>query len=118
MTESQKPTAENPTPMPESVYTKDPQPSWTPSLPPKSDPSRSHVRLAKSRVESEATVEEKRIYQSAVGSLMYTMLGSHPEIAYAVSKVSQYCTNPDSTHWRAVKRIFRYLAGTPNRGQW
>ena len=47
---------------------------------------------------------------------MYDMLGSRPEIAYAVFKVSQYCTNPDATHWTAVKRIFRYLAGTPNRG--
>ena len=47
---------------------------------------------------------------------MYAMLGSRPEIAYAVSKVSQFCTNPDATRWTAVKRIFRYLAGSPNRG--
>lgn len=47
---------------------------------------------------------------------MYAMLGSRPDIAYAVSKVSQYSVNPDPTHWTAVKRIFRYLAGTPNRG--
>ena len=85
---------------------------------PSQTPADPHVRLSKSRAESEATAEEKRIYQSAVGSLMYAMLGSRPEIAYAVSKVSQYCTNPDSTHWTAVKRIFRYLAGTPNRGLW
>ena len=49
---------------------------------------------------------------------MYAMLGTRPEIAYAVSKVSQYSSNPDSSHWTAVKRIFRYLAGTPNRGLW
>ena len=47
---------------------------------------------------------------------MYAMLGSRPDIAYAVSRVSQYSINPDPTHWTAVKRIFRYLAGTPNRG--
>ena len=44
---------------------------------------------------------------------MYAMLGSRPEIAYAVSKVSQYCTNPDSTHWTAVKRIFDTSRGHP-----
>lgn len=44
------------------------------------------------------------------------MLGSRPDITYAVSKVSQYSINADSTHWTAVKRIFRYLAVTPNRG--
>ena len=81
-------------------------------------PADPHVRLAKSRAESEATAEERRIYQSAVGSLKYPMLGSRPDIAYAVSKVSQYSTNPDTLHWTAVKRIFRYLAGTPNRGLW
>ena len=47
---------------------------------------------------------------------MYAMLGSRPDIAYAVAKVSQYSTNPDVAHWTAVKRIFTYLAGTPHRG--
>ena len=44
------------------------------------------------------------------------MLGTRPDIAYAVSKVSQYSTNPNQSHWSAVKRIFRYLAGTLHRG--
>ena len=44
------------------------------------------------------------------------MLGSRPDISYAVSKVSQYSVNPDSSHWTAVKRILRYLAGAPNCG--
>ena len=83
-------------------------PSQTPAVP--------HVRLRKPSPEFEATAEAIKQYQSAVGALMYAMLGSRPEIAYAVSKVSQYCTNPDATHWTAAKRFFRYLAGTPNRG--
>ena len=53
-------------------------------------------------------------YQSAVGSLMYAMLGTRPDIAYAVGAVSQYCSNPGRQHWMAVKRIFRYLKGTVN----
>ena len=44
------------------------------------------------------------------------MLGSRPDIAYAVSKISQFSTNPNASHWTAVKRVFRYLAGTLNRG--
>ena len=51
-------------------------------------------------------------YQSAVGSLMFPMLVSRLDIAYAVRLVSQFCTNPNSEHGAAVKRIFRYLAGT------
>ena len=33
------------------------------------------------------------------------MLGSRPDIAYALGKVSQYSTNPDITHFTAVKGI-------------
>ena len=83
---------------------------------PSTTPADPHVRLEKSQQDFEASEMDKKKYQSAVGSLMYAMLGTRPDIAYAVSKVSQYSTNPNATHWTAVKRIFRYLAGTPGRG--
>jgi len=79
-------------------------------------PADPHVKLESSKPEFEATLYERNRHQSAVGSLMYAILGSQLDIAYAISKVSQYSVNPDSTHWTAVKRIFHYLAGTPNRG--
>jgi hypothetical protein len=65
----------------------------------------------------EATVDtdedfDSRIYQSAIGSLMYAMLGTRPDIAYAVSMLGQFSINPSTTHWAAVKRVFRYLGGT------
>ena len=78
-------------------------------------PADPHVRLEKSPPGFEATLYERKRYQSGVGSLMYAMLGSRPDIAYAVAKVSQYSINPDTSHWTAVKGIFRYLAGTPDR---
>jgi len=74
-----------------------------------------HVRLEISKVEFEANLYERKRYKSAVGSLMYAILGSQPDIAYAVSRVSQYSVDPDSKHWTSVKCIFQYLAGTPNR---
>ena len=52
------------------------------------------------------------LYQSAVGSLMYAMLGTRPDLAYAVGTVSQFNHAPGLQHWTAVKRIFRYLVGT------
>lgn len=54
----------------------------------------------------------KTQYQSAVGTLMYAMLGTRPDIAYAVSSVSRYAANPTPAHMTAVKRIFSYLRGT------
>ncbi|KAL3699495.1 hypothetical protein R1sor_017517 [Riccia sorocarpa] len=51
-------------------------------------------------------------YQEAVGSIMFAFLGSRPDIAYALSIVAKYCSNPCRAHWEAVKRILRYLKGT------
>ena len=51
-------------------------------------------------------------YRSAVGSLMYAMVATRPDIAAAVSAVSRYMGNPGPEHWTAVKRIMRYLKGT------
>ena len=62
----------------------------------------------------QATQKQKTRYQLAVGSLMYAMLGTRPDLAFAVSVVSRYAHNPTSKHWGAVKRIFAYLKGTVN----
>jgi hypothetical protein len=51
-------------------------------------------------------------YQQAMGSLMYAMLCTRPNLAYPISVVSQHMANPSLEHWIAVKRIFRYLQGT------
>ena len=51
-------------------------------------------------------------YASAVGSLMYAMLCTQPNICLTVGMVSRYQSNPGPVHWQAVKRIFRYLRGT------
>lgn len=51
-------------------------------------------------------------YSSAVGSLMYAMVCTRPDIAHAVGLVSRYLSNPGKVHWEAVKWIFRYLRGT------
>ncbi|CAL0327637.1 unnamed protein product [Lupinus luteus] len=55
-------------------------------------------------------------YASAVGSLMYAMVCTRPDLAYAVSMVSRYMHNPGKDHWSAVKWIFRYLKGTSGIG--
>ena len=54
-------------------------------------------------------------YESAVGSLMYAMVCTRPDIAYAVGVVSRYMKNPGKEHWIPVKWILRYLRGTTNQ---
>jgi hypothetical protein len=51
-----------------------------------------------------------------VGSLIYAMLGTRPDLAFAVSVVSRFSSNPDKTHMRAVERILRYLHDTADMG--
>jgi hypothetical protein len=51
-------------------------------------------------------------YSSTIGSLMYVMVCTRPDIAHAVGVVSRYMNNPGKEHWEAVKWILRYLRGT------
>jgi hypothetical protein len=78
---------------------------------PASTPFDSSTKLT--RVEgAERDVELAERYQSLVGSLMYAMLGTRPDIAYAVGKLSRYFANPQQSHWIAAKHVLRYLKGT------
>ena len=49
------------------------------------------------------------LYASVVGSLMYAMLCTRPDIYYSVGMISQYQSNPGPKHWHAVKHILKYL---------
>ena len=51
-------------------------------------------------------------YLSVVGSLMYDMVCTLPDISHAIGVVSRFLENPDKAHWEVVKWIFRYLRGT------
>ncbi|KAK6123667.1 hypothetical protein DH2020_042591 [Rehmannia glutinosa] len=55
------------------------------------------------------------LFRSLVGSLIY-VTHTRPDIAFAVSVVSRYMTNPSKTHFTAAKRILRYLQGTKKQG--
>ncbi|GJX33744.1 retrovirus-related pol polyprotein from transposon TNT 1-94 [Tanacetum coccineum] len=55
-------------------------------------------------------------YANAVGSLMYLMVCTRPDIADAVSVVSKYLANPGKNYWEAVKWILKYLWGSANVG--
>jgi hypothetical protein len=51
-------------------------------------------------------------YAYAIGSLMYTMLYTRPDICFAIVIVNRYQNNPGPAHWKVVKRILRYIHET------
>ena len=72
--------------------------------------------LQKAKDQEIPTQELVTAYQSMLGSLMYIMTQSRPDIAFAVSKLSQYVSRPTKTHWEALKQVLRYLSGTKDIG--
>jgi len=47
-----------------------------------------------------------------MGSLMYALMDTHPNITFATNTVAQFIDNPAWIYWEAVRQIFRYLKGT------
>ena len=82
---------------------------------PVTTPLAAHFKLS-SRQSPTSDEEIKKMaktpYASAVGSIMYAMLCTRPDLAHAVSVVSRYMANPGKEHWQAVKWTLRYLSGT------
>ena len=72
--------------------------------------------MEKSSLSELDAIDEKALkntpYRQAIGSLIYLVSGTRPDLAFGVTKLSQYLENPQKNHWTAVKRVLRYLKGT------
>lgn len=60
---------------------------------------------------------ELSAYRGMIGSLLY-LTASRPDIMFSTCMCARYQASPKESHLAAVKRIFRYLKGTPNLGLW
>ena len=70
-----------------------------------------------SSAQSPTTVEDREKmsvipYASAIGSIMYAMLCTRPDVNLAISLVGRYQSDPGMEHWTAVKNILKYLKRT------
>ena len=59
---------------------------------------------------------DPRTYREAVGSLVYAMVSTRPDLCYAVSKLSQTLSNPTTGNWQMLKHVFQYIQGTLDLG--
>ncbi|XP_068655300.1 secreted RxLR effector protein 161-like [Aristolochia californica] len=60
-------------------------------------------------------LDDPTIYRYLVGSLIYLTI-SHPDISYVIHHVNQFMSSPRHLHIVVVRRIIRYLRGSPTRG--
>ena len=51
-------------------------------------------------------------YAFVVGSLMYAQVCTRPDIGLIVGLLGRYQSNPGLDHWKATKKVMRYLQGT------
>ncbi|KAL2237106.1 UNVERIFIED_CONTAM: Retrovirus-related Pol polyprotein from transposon TNT 1-94 [Sesamum indicum] len=82
-------------------------------------PLAAHFQLSKDQCpkpESDTRKMDKIPYSNVIGSIMYLMVCTRPDVAYAISCLSRYMSNPGSPHWEALKWLLRYLRGSVNIG--
>lgn len=86
---------------------------------PVSMPLASHHILDKSqcpRSESEIAKMSDRPYANVIGSIMYAMISSRPDLSYSISLLSRFMSNPGTDHWTALKWSVNYINCTRDIG--
>ncbi|KAJ9566539.1 hypothetical protein OSB04_002505 [Centaurea solstitialis] len=60
---------------------------------------------------------DQKTYRAIIGSLLY-LTSSRPDIVFSTGVCARFQCDPRDSHLSAVKRILRYLKGTPDFGLW
>ena len=71
----------------------------------------------KLNVDSSGVEVSPTLYRSIIGSLLY-LTASRRDIMFSVGVYARYQAAPKKSHLTAVKRIIRYINGTPDYGFW
>ena len=75
-------------------------------------PSELGIRLDKNGLAADPSAIED--FQRQIGSLMYLMTSTRPDLSYAVGLCARFMSNPGAEHFRALNRIWRYILHTIN----
>ncbi|GAB2285911.1 hypothetical protein Dimus_039730 [Dionaea muscipula] len=82
-------------------------------------PLAAHFILSKAQSpknESEKIKMESVPYLNAIGSVMYAMVSTRPDLSFSISLLSRFMSNPGCEHWTALKWLLRYLNSSVNIG--
>ena len=86
---------------------------------PVSTPLDHHTKLSVTQaleIVEERSKMDQTPYANGVGSIMYGMVCSKPDLAHAVSMISRFMGDPGSAHWVDLKWTLRYLNGSLQAG--
>lgn len=75
-------------------------------------PMNERMILISNPAEIPASKTDVKRFQEQIGSLIWLMVSTHPNISFPVIKLTRFTTNPGEQHWAALKRVFRYLQGS------
>ncbi|XP_070039893.1 secreted RxLR effector protein 161-like [Nicotiana tomentosiformis] len=68
-------------------------------------------------LDEEGKSVEQKLYRGMIGSLLY-FIARWPDIVFSLGLCARFQVNPKESHVKAIKRILRYLKGTPDPCMW
>lgn len=74
-----------------------------------------HMNLSSAQsLQTESEMKEMKnvSHDNAIGSIMFSMITTRPDLAYVISFLSRFVSNPGKPHWAGLKWRLRYIAGT------
>ena len=80
-----------------------------------STPIKSNCKLSRPEHAKDETINQYP-YQSLIRALMFLAVSTRPDIVYSINFLSQFNNNYNVEHWKAAKRVLRYLKGTVECG--
>ena len=84
-------------------------------------PSRTPVETSyqfATNTEDNAVFQKNTPYRELAGAILFIMVCQRPTIAFAIGACCRYMSNFNSSHWKQLKHILRYLKGTKNHMLW
>ena len=65
------------------------------------------MNLSSYEADSSDDISDEKKYREMVGSLVYAMMCTRPDLCYVVTKLSQHLSNPTSGDWIILKHVFQ-----------
>ena len=83
---------------------------------PRSTPCEPNPNAYHDDISEESNETDIREYRQMVGSLVYAMTSTRPDLSYCITKLSQHLAKPQKGDWIMLKHVFRYIKQTIDYG--